>query len=151
MVSKVQIEFFCFACYIFYIKFVGIVFLSFIVSSDVITESSIILVRYLPFLTTTYRRVPNIIVFTYIWYFFHLLWYLQLLRFLYESHFIPSSLYLHLHDICFVKIFNSFITVIILKVCIFKSSVWFAAHNLLDKPSSVLQLPTHISDLTANR
>ena len=32
----------------------------------------------------------------------------------------------------------------------FKSSVLFGTHNLLDKSLRVLQLPTHLSNLTAN-
>ena len=31
-----------------------------------------------------------------------------------------------------------------------KSSVLFVTHTLLDKPLKVLQLPTHLSNLTAN-
>ena len=33
----------------------------------------------------------------------------------------------------------------------FKSSVLFGTHTLLDKPLRVLQLPTHLSNLTVNR
>ena len=32
----------------------------------------------------------------------------------------------------------------------FKSSVLLGAHSLLDKTSRVFQLPTHLSNLTAN-
>ena len=32
----------------------------------------------------------------------------------------------------------------------FKSSVLFEIHSLLDKSLRVLELPTHLSDLTAN-
>ena len=50
----------------------------------------------------------------------------------------------------FVKIFESFSPAIILKTCIFKSSVLFGTHILLDKSLRVLQLPTYLSNLTAD-
>ena len=49
-----------------------------------------------------------------------------------------------------LKIFDSVFPVIILKTCIFKSSDLFGTHTLLDKSLRVLQLPTHISNLTEN-
>ena len=48
------------------------------------------------------------------------------------------------------NIFDSFISVIMLNMLGFKSSVLFATHTLLDKLLIVLQLPTHLSNLTAN-
>ena len=36
------------------------------------------------------------------------------------------------------------------KTVIFKSSVLFRIHTLLDKSIRVLQLPTHLSDVIAN-
>ena len=50
----------------------------------------------------------------------------------------------------FVKIFDSFFPVIILKTCIFKSSALFGTHALLDKSLRVLHIATHLSILTAN-
>ena len=35
-------------------------------------------------------------------------------------------------------------------MCIFKSSALFGTHTLLDKSLGVVQLPTHLSNLTAN-
>ena len=52
--------------------------------------------------------------------------------------------------IYFVKIFNLFIHVIILKTSIFKSYVSFGKHPLLDKSLKVLKLTTHVSNLNAN-
>ena len=46
--------------------------------------------------------------------------------------------------------FYSFFHVTILKTCIFKSSVLFGTHTLLDKSLRVLKLPTHLPYLTAN-
>ena len=43
-----------------------------------------------------------------------------------------------------------FIPVIMLKALRFKSSVLFGTHTLLDKSLRVLQLPTHLSNLTAS-
>ena len=55
-----------------------------------------------------------------------------------------------MHDICFVNVFDSFIPVIMLKTLRFKTSVLFGTHTLLDKLLRVLQLPTHLSNLTAD-
>ena len=53
-------------------------------------------------------------------------------------------------DICFVNAFDSFIPVIILNMLRFKSSVLFGIHTSLDKSLTVLQLPTDLSNLSAN-
>ena len=63
---------------------------------------------------------------------------------------LTSNLHLHLHDICFVNVFDSFIPVIMLNTLRFKSSVLFGIHTLLDKSFRVVQPPTHLSNLTAN-
>ena len=49
-----------------------------------------------------------------------------------------------------MKIFDSFFAIIILKTFIFKSSVLFKTHVLLIESLNVLQLPTHLSNLTSN-
>ena len=66
-----------------------------------------------------------------------------------HQHFLPSNLHLHLQDICF-NVFDSFTPVIMLNTLRFKSSVWFGTYTLLDKSLRVLQLKTHLSNLTAN-
>ena len=48
----------------------------------------------------------------------------------------------------FVNVFDSFISVIMLKMLRFKSSVFYGTHTLLDSSLRVLQLPTHLSKLT---
>ena len=48
-----------------------------------------------------------------------------------------------------VKSFTSFFPVILLNTLRFNSSVLFRTHTLLDKPLSVIKLPTHLSNLTA--
>ena len=134
--------------YFFSLKFVGIGFVSSIVSSFVITESSIILARYLP-ISKLYVSGSQI------YYFSHICFlpshqHLFLFYFWSELHFLPSNLYLHLHDICSVKIFDSFIPVIILKACIFKSSVFLGTNTLSDKSLIVLQLPVNLCNLNRN-
>ena len=64
--------------------------------------------------------------------------------------FFSSNLHLHLHDISFVETFHSFFPVIIFKTCIIQSSVLFETHTLLDIPLRVLQLQSHLFNLTAN-
>ena len=64
--------------------------------------------------------------------------------------FCSSNLHLHLHDVCFVNIFDSCITVIMLHKLTFKSSVLFGAHTSLDKSLKVLKLATDLSNLTTN-
>ena len=76
--------------------------------------------------------------------------FLSLFHFWFEFHFLPSNLPLHSHDICFVNVFDSFFSVIMLNTLRFESSVLFGTHTLLDKSLRVLQLPTHISKLTEN-
>ena len=60
------------------------------------------------------------------------------------------EVYIYIHIISFAEIFYYAFPVIILKTCIFKFSVLFGTHTLLDKLLRVLQLPTHLSNLTAN-
>ena len=50
----------------------------------------------------------------------------------------------------FVNVFNSFIPIIMLNTLRIKYSLLFGSHTLLDKSLSVLQLPTHLFNLTAN-
>ena len=60
------------------------------------------------------------------------------------------NLHLHLHDINFANVFESFIFVILLNpLYIFKftSSILFGIHILLDKLSRALQRPLHLSKL----
>ena len=68
------------------------------------------------------------------------------------STFVSSYMFYHQTCIytCFVNIFDLFIPIVILKYSSLKSSVSFETHTLLDKSSRVLQLPTHLSKLTAN-
>ena len=61
-----------------------------------------------------------------------------------------GSLHLYSRDICFVNLFDSFIPVIMLNTLRFKSSVSFEIYTLLDKLIIVLQIPTHLSNLTDN-
>ena len=61
---------------------------------------------------------------------------------------IPSNLDLHLHNISFVKVFDSLIPVIIPKAL--QSSVLFGTHALLDRSLRVLQHLTYLSKLAAN-
>ena len=82
--------------------------------------------------------------------FLHSSQHLLLFHHQFKLHFLPSNLRLHLHDICFVNVFGSFIPVIVLNTLRSKSSVLFGTHNLLDKSLSVLQHTTHLSNLTAN-
>ena len=48
------------------------------------------------------------------------------------------------------NVFDSFTLVIMLIMLRFKSSVVFGIHALLDKSLRLLQLPKHLSNLTAN-
>ena len=95
-----------------WLKFAGIVCVSSIISSKVITESSIIFAKYLPFLQV-YVAGFQIKCFSHTWQFFgflHSHQHLSLFYFWFELHFLPSNL-------------DSFIPGIILKALRFKSSV----------------------------
>ena len=63
---------------------------------------------------------------------------------------IPPNLYLHSHDICFVNAFDLLILLIILKTLGFKSSSLFGINALLYKSLRILQIATHLSNLTVN-
>ena len=60
------------------------------------------------------------------------------------------NLHLHLHDISFVNVFDSFILEIMSNTLRFKSSVLLGTHTSLGKSFRVLQLPPHLSNLTEN-
>ena len=64
--------------------------------------------------------------------------------------FSPLNLHIQSHDISFVIVFNSFILVIMLNMLRYKASILFGTHTLLGKSLTLLQLPTHLSNLTAN-
>ena len=100
-------------------------------------------------LVTTRSRIPNIIFFTSRC-FLHWHRHLSLFHYWSELHFLPSNLHLHSHDICFVNVFHSFVPVIMLNTLRFKSSVLFGTHILFDKLLLLLQLPTHLANLTAS-
>ena len=52
---------------------------------------------------------------------------------------------------CFVNNFDSVIPVTMLNTLRFKFSVLFGTHTLLDKSLRVLEIPTHLYNLIANR
>ena len=64
--------------------------------------------------------------------------------------FVPSNLSLHSHEIRFANVSDLFLLLIKKKTLRFKSSVLFGVHVLLSKLFTVLQLPTHLSNLTEN-
>ena len=76
--------------------------------------------------------------------FLHSHQHLLLFHFRFELHFLPSNLHLHLHDMSLVEIFDLIFPVIIFKKSIFKSSVLFGAHTLLDKSKSITTSNTSI-------
>ena len=51
----------------------------------------------------------------------------------------------------FVSVFDLLMPVIMLNMLRLKYSASFGTHTLLDKSLRVLQLPTHLSNLIANR
>ena len=50
----------------------------------------------------------------------------------------------------YVKVFDSFLPIIILKICTFNVPVLFGTHTFLEKSIRVLKLLTYLSDLTVN-
>ena len=141
----------CFASYIFFIKICFIIICLFvyfiIISSQIIL--SIMLAKYFPFWQPHVAGLKTY-SFSYIWCSLHSDQHLSLFHHWFELHFFPSNLHLHLHNICYFDVFNSFIPIIMLNTLRFKSSVLFGMHTLLDKSFRVLQLPTHLSNSTAN-
>ena len=95
-----------------------------IISSHVIAESSIILAKYLP-CWQLHVAGFQILSFSDTWRFLNSHRLSSLFHHWSELHFYPSNFHLHLHDISFVKIFDSFFPVIMIKTCIFKSCfIW---------------------------
>ena len=103
--------------------------------------------------TTTCRRIPNIIFFTYIMFFtltsifiiFPLLFWVtfSIKKFTFTFAWYMLSL-------CFWFIYSCNH---VEHACwtLWKSSVWFRTYTLLDKLLKVLQFPTHLSNLTPDR
>ena len=139
----------------FSLKFVGIVFISssydFITLSQIIVESSIILSKYFPFLQIHSLQVQLHYKYIHIHeIFLHSHQHLLLFHHWFKLQSLLSNLHLHLHDISFVNVFDSFTLVIMLNTLSFKSSVLFGIHSLLDKSFRVFQLPTNLFNLIEN-
>ena len=118
-----------------------------ITSSHIIAESSIILAKYFPL---SQLHVAGFqIYFFWIRTLFTLLSTFIIISPLIWITFFSHQVYIYI-DICFVNVFDWFISVIVLNALRFKSYVLFGTHNLLDKSYRVLKLPTHLSNLTAN-
>ena len=139
--------------YFFSLKFVGIVFISLlyssITSSHIITEPSKILAKYFRF-SQIHVLGFQTYSFLHVLCFLHSHRHLLLFHHWFDLYYLSSNLHLHLHEICFVNVFNSFILVIMLKMLRFKASVLFGIPTLLDKSLIVLQLLMHPSNLIAN-
>ena len=71
------------------------------------------------------------------------------LHFFYLNYTLYYKIYIYMIYILLI-FFIHFFPVIMLNACIFKSFVSFGTHTLLDKSLRELQLPTHLSNLTAN-
>ena len=127
----------------FSLKFVWIVFVS--LSDDFITQNRWIThntCKIFFIFTTVCTKIPNIIFFVYVTFIVTLL--------LIWVTFFLSDLLILLHDICFGKVCDWFISVIKMNMLKFAFSVLFGTHTLLDKSLRVLQQPTYLSKLTAN-
>ena len=127
-------------------------FFSFIISSFLITEWSIILAKYFPFL---WLHVPRYQIWSFLhkwssFRFVHSHQHLLSFQVWLELHFLLSILHLQSHDVCFANVFDLFFHVIKLKMRRFKSSVLFERHTLLDRSLRVLKIPTYLSKLNAN-
>ena len=120
-----------------------------IISSHLITESSIILAKYLPSLKIHVAGFQ-------IYFFSHMLCLLHSRRHLllfnhwFELHFLPSNLHFHSRDICLVNVFDLFMPVIMSNLFRFKSSFLVGILILIDTPLRVLQPQIYLSNLTAS-
>ena len=146
-----QVSLFLLLLLLFYVRFSFVVRLSynFITSSQIIAESSIIIAKYFLFSQLHVAGFQRYF-FSYASCFLHSHRHLLFFQYWSELHILPSYLHLHSHNLCFVNFFNSFILVIMLKTLRLKSSVLFGTQILWYKSFKVLQLPTHLSNLTAN-
>ena len=120
-------------------------FYDFITRNDWIVNN----VSYIfPVFATTCKKIPNT-TFLYTWCslgFSHLYQHLLLFSFWLNLHFLPSNLYSHLHDVCYVKnrwfiykTWNMFIYIFCL----------FGTHTLRNTFSRVLHFLAHLPKLIA--
>ena len=73
--------------------------------------------QFLVTLTGTYSRIPGKTFFAYATFFCflsHSHWHLLLFHFCFEFNFLPSNSHLHLYEVCFIDVYDSFIPFIIL-------------------------------------
>ena len=126
----------------FEILSVETVFVVFIIPLHVITESSIILAKYLPFLQLHVGRIPNITLYTH-----YIYTNISIYRCsTFDLHYIfYHQIYIYIRMKCFVNVFSSFLPVIMLKTLRFKSSVLFGKHTFLERSLRVLQLLKYLS------
>ena len=67
-----------------------------------------------------------------------------------ESHVVLLSLHLQSHEICFTNVLSSFIVVIILNILRFAFFVSLRTYIFVNKSSTALKLPLHLSTLSMN-
>ena len=101
-------KFFVSAITIFWLKVVGIVFVSSIFLSHTITKSSVITAKYLP-LSRPHVAEIQLEPFSHISCFFQFHQHLSLSHFWSELHFLRSNSHLYSHHKCFINILNSFL------------------------------------------
>ena len=120
--NESKIQKYCVNRLLFSLKFVGIFFVSSIISSHIIIES---LIKLATIFATACSRIPNTIFSTY------------MMFFPFPSTFVVIPIVIF-HGICFVNIFDPFVPVIMLNTLRLKSSVSLVSHYLLDKSSRAL-------------
>ena len=136
------------------LKYLLLEFVSSIISSYVTTELPIILLHIYHFCNYILHDSKHNRFLTFNFFFFYFYIYSDAYcysHFWFDLHFLLSNLHTHLHDIYFANVFDSLIFVTILKTRKFKSFISFETNTLLHRLSRVLQLPTHLFRLTANR
>ena len=121
-----QVKYRKFVFYKLYFVFDSSLFDS-IISSNVITESSIILAKYFPFSQLQVAGFQTY-SFSHIWCFLHSHWHLSLFHYLFDLQFVSSNLHLHSYEVCILNVFATFIPVIRLKTLRFKLFVLFEKH-----------------------
>ena len=126
----------CCNCFCFFVVWnsfvVRLCFCVRIYNYNFITNNCWIIYEIFSIFTATCSRIPNMIFFMYM-IFLQSYQHLSLFHHWSELHFLPSNLHLHLHDRCFVNVFDLFIPVIMLNTLRFKFYVLFGIHPLLYK------------------
>ena len=93
-------------------------------------------------LASIYARIPSLIFFACLMFYWFFTFTLTLFQFCCKLHFLSSHLHLRLHKICFINVLNSFIPFIILNTFKCSTSILLRTHIVSNGSSTVFTTST---------